>query len=384
MPLQQRVDRDLDAAQLAGVVAAGHHDAVAARIAGTHANEVVVLVGRHDEQGVGLVDAVGGEARKELAECLIVAAKVLFVDRVAGAKSCVGLFVDGREIGGGDRDAVLLHGCHISEGHGRGRPIEARESRVGCPVGRDVGDHVPVQVAHRETRADLRSDVLVPEQAVEAEIPAWFGWQPVGYPAVRGGAERGTLRAVDRDPDEVGRGLCLAVVGRVRGLDRFRGAWTVDGRNVGDALQFDVRRSHRTEVAAGTSVGHPRSGRIVALRVDQIVLTLSGPIEGLRQVRPVGERQGRVRDAIGSVEHEGVAHGLTVAIRVDAGQRREDIGAGVRNDRCVVVVQDRAVPDQEVVQAGHLLDVRRHVRVVAPKVDVVELKLDDMLDRASS
>src|SRR5207302_1673691 len=49
----------------------------------------------------------------------------------------------------------------------------------------------------------------------------------------------------------------------------------------------------------------------------------------------------------------------------------------------VVVVQDGPVADQEVVEVGHLLDVRRDVRVVAPEMDVVELELDDMLDRAA-
>ena len=91
-----------------------------------------------------------------------------------------------------------------------------------------------------------------------------------------------------------------------------------------------------------------------------------------------------MRGTIRPVEEERIAHGLTVAIRVDAGQRREDVGPGVRNDRRVVVVEDGSVAHQEVVEVGHLLDVRWHVRVVTPKVDVVELQLDNVLDRASS
>ena len=91
-----------------------------------------------------------------------------------------------------------------------------------------------------------------------------------------------------------------------------------------------------------------------------------------------------MRGTIRPVEEERIADRLTVAIRVDAGQGREDVGPGVRNHRRVVIVQDGPVADQEVVEIGHLLDVRGDIRVVTAEVDVVELQLDNVLDRASS
>src|SRR5262249_21516336 len=46
------------------------------------------------------------------------------------------------------------------------------------------------------------------------------------------------------------------------------------------------------------------------------------------------------------------------------------------------VVGDRAVALQEAQQVGHLLQVGGHVRVVTREVRVVELDVDDVLDRA--
>jgi hypothetical protein len=47
-----------------------------------------------------------------------------------------------------------------------------------------------------------------------------------------------------------------------------------------------------------------------------------------------------------------------------------------------VVRQQRTVAGQKGDQIRHLLEVGRHVRIVAREVDVVELDLDDVLDRA--
>jgi len=42
--------------------------------------------------------------------------------------------------------------------------------------------------------------------------------------------------------------------------------------------------------------------------------------------------------------------------------------------------KERALVFEEVQQIGHLLEVRRHVRVVPTKMDIVELDIDDVLD----
>ena len=52
----------------------------------------------------------------------------------------------------------------------------------------------------------------------------------------------------------------------------------------------------------------------------------------------------------------------------------------MRDQRCVMFSKERALVFEEVQQIGHLLEVGGHVRVVAPKVDVVELDVDDVLD----
>ena len=52
----------------------------------------------------------------------------------------------------------------------------------------------------------------------------------------------------------------------------------------------------------------------------------------------------------------------------------------MRDQQRVVVGQQHAVVLDEVEQVGHLLQVRRHVGVVAGEVDVVELDVNDVLD----
>jgi len=52
----------------------------------------------------------------------------------------------------------------------------------------------------------------------------------------------------------------------------------------------------------------------------------------------------------------------------------------VRDQGGVIVREQRAVALDEVEQVRHLLEVRRHVRVVTPEVGVVELDVDDVLD----
>ena len=52
----------------------------------------------------------------------------------------------------------------------------------------------------------------------------------------------------------------------------------------------------------------------------------------------------------------------------------------MRDQRCVMFSKERALDFEEVQQIGHLLEVRRHVRVVPTEMDIVELDIDDVLD----
>src|SRR5689334_15435982 len=99
---QQLVERNLDTTELCWIVAASDRDPIAARVAGTNPDEMVALVGGDDEEGVRPVDPVRRQPGKELAEGLVVVAEILFVDRIAGPEPCVGLLMDGRDIGGRD------------------------------------------------------------------------------------------------------------------------------------------------------------------------------------------------------------------------------------------------------------------------------------------
>ena len=45
-----------------------------------------------------------------------------------------------------------------------------------------------------------------------------------------------------------------------------------------------------------------------------------------------------------------------------------------------MIGKKRALLLQEMEEIGHLLEIRRHVRIVAAKVDIVELEINDMLD----
>lgn len=52
----------------------------------------------------------------------------------------------------------------------------------------------------------------------------------------------------------------------------------------------------------------------------------------------------------------------------------------MRDQDRVIARVERAVLLDEIEQIGHLLEVRRHMRIVAGEVDVVEFHVDNMLD----
>src|SRR6185369_17104034 len=69
-----------------------------------------------------------------------------------------------------------------------------------------------------------------------------------------------------------------------------------------------------------------------------------------------------------------------VPVAVQAGERGQDVVAGVRDERRVVVGQERAFAGEEVQQVRYLLQVGRDVRVIPEVVHVVEHERDHVLD----
>jgi hypothetical protein len=71
-----------------------------------------------------------------------------------------------------------------------------------------------------------------------------------------------------------------------------------------------------------------------------------------------------------------------VPVGIEPGQRAQDPARGVRDQDRVVVVVERAVVGEEVLQVRHQLEVGREVRPVTHQVRVVELEIDQVLDAA--
>jgi hypothetical protein len=52
----------------------------------------------------------------------------------------------------------------------------------------------------------------------------------------------------------------------------------------------------------------------------------------------------------------------------------------MRDQRCVVISEQRALVLEKIQQIGHQLEVRWHIWIVAAEVDIIELDIDDVLD----
>ncbi len=394
---QQPVEERVDLADLG--IGAGHMDAVAIGRARRAADEVVVFVRGHDEQRIVLVDAVGGKTREELAERDIIGHELGDVFRFARTE-CMGR---SRQIGAGverQRIAVMRIGDiyvgnrHTCFEHGRGvtqRLTGRRAEGVGeaGPAVR-VGDDAAVGILDRAAavaaggcrRTDHRRDIHVAEQGLEAGITARLVGQCIGT-GVAVVAERAAQRAMHRYAEIVGA-RCLAG-GRVRGRTRqikrrrdrqiLRRTDAENGAHVGrQALEFHIGDRERADVAASTGERRPRRREDLAVFIDQLRLAV-GAERG-----PVQKRAGKADGTVVAEEAIAVRHRHAHAVAIGAGEHGENIGRGMRDQRCVVVAAHRAIVLHEVEQVGHLLEVRWHVGIIPPQVDIVELDVHDMLD----
>ncbi|TMB54935.1 MAG: hypothetical protein E6J47_07385 [Chloroflexi bacterium] len=324
---------------------------------------MVTLVDGEHEQGVALVDAVSGEAGEERTEGLVVALQLVDVGLLPGTKGDVLLAGDPVVVVGigdvavGDRDARLLHLCDVTEGVGREVAIEPGEAHV---VG-GVLDDVAIEVEHRPIRADGRSHVLGPEEAVEPGIAARFLRQHVRLAVVGRRAELVAGGTVNRHADEIGERLA-GIRDHLGGLRRVR---PEDGRDVdGGVLEHDITGRERPNAASRPGVGHPRRRRVHTGLGDHVVRGVERrrvPSAGRREDRrgPVGERDPAVGEpgSIGPVVAERVRDRLTMLVGVDTRQRAHDAARGMRDEHRVVVGQERPVALDEVEQVRHLLQV---------------------------
>ena len=256
--------------------------------------------------------------------------------------------------------------------------------------------------------AELRRHVPVAEQRLEPAVPARLVRQQVGHRGRRRvrlpelhalgvGAERVALGAVHADADVV---RDLGVLERIRvGVELlvFGRPWA---EYLGDVdrgvLQLLVGRGHLADVAAGPGVGHPgrrghgvrrggvrrggrRDRRIDHARV-RVVPGVRGPGRVEDGIGPVGEGARRVGGPVRVVGLVAVGDRHAVPVAVQAGERGQDVVAGVRDERRVVVRHERAVAGEEVQQVRYLLEVGRDIRVVPEVVHVVEHERDHVLD----
>ena len=244
-----------------------------------------------------------------------------------------------------------------------------------------IVDDVAIQVRERPSRTDHRRHILVAEERLEPLIAARLVRQKV-RPSVASQTGVILLAAVHGDADEVRRGL-LGIAGDLGGLRRVRAE---DHRDVAaGVLQFDVGRGDATHIASRARERHPRRWRVLAVggeHVERRVRLHGGIAEVEQRIRPVGEGGGWTAGPVGLEVAITVADRNPVPIWIDTGQRGQDVPGGVRDQRRVMVRQERPVALDEVEQIGYLLEVRRDVEVVAREVDVVELEPDQVLDAA--
>ena len=153
---------------------------------------------------------------------------------------------------------------------------------------------------------------------------------------------------MDRDADEVTRRL-----GRVRlSLHRLRGAGAEDVGDVAVVLQLDVGGRDAAHIAPGSGERDPWRRSVQACGGHVVV----GAAADL--VRPVlkSAREAALR-SVRSVEAVAVRYREALLVGVEAGQRRDDVVGGMRDQRGVVMADHRAVALDEVEQAWHLLEV---------------------------
>ncbi len=352
---------------------------------------MVALIDGEDEQRVRLVDSVRGQTDEEFLERRVVVAELLCVSGLTGTicemdvAGCSMRVVRVGDVRVGDGDSGFLHLGDPGKRNSGLHPVEAWKADM--PV--LILDRVAVKVSHRTAQLNHRIDVLGAEESLETVVAARLVGQEVGPPVVGSAADRGALCAVDADADEVRERLGCRHTRPVGGcLDSLGRTRTEDCRDVDPGvLKNRVCGRHRAKVAPCTGVGNPRCGGDLPVLVDhlrcQIRLSRGRewrPGRAKEWRRPVRERDAGAARPCRCEVAEGVRNRLAHPVGIDASERRQDPGRGVGNQRCVIVSHQNAVVRDEIEQVRHLFEIRGYVRVVSPKVRVVELDVDHMLD----
>jgi hypothetical protein len=139
-------------------------------------------------------------------------------------------------------------------------------------------------------------------------------------------------------------------------------------------LELDIGHREGADVAAGAGERNPWRRMDLAALIDHLRHRCDAQIVG-----PVGEGAGEFRAGAVEIENR-IADRHAHLLAIDAGERGQDIHRRVGDERRVMIGEQRALLLHEMQQIGHLLEIRRHFRIVAAQMDVVELDIDDVLD----
>ena len=136
------------------------------------------------------------------------------------------------------------------------------------------------------------------------------------------------------------------------------------------------------DITARACERYPGRRHVVARGGGQGIGLVHGRGINIRDlVGPIKKRQGEkdTRQAASRTKNaEIVGNEYTVVVRVQAGLGGENVIRCVRNQNRMIAGIERAVLLDEVQQIGHLLQIRRHVRIVAREMDVIEFHVNHM------
>src|SRR5215813_7886129 len=152
-------------------------------------------------------------------------------------------------------------------------------------------------------------------------------------------------------------------------LTRFERAWTEDLVDVvAVVFEHHVDTGHGAEVAAVVHKRYPRRLHVLAVAVDHLEWLHARRIGRVRRyfVGPVGKGRSVVRaQTAGVVVLEAVRDGDAVLVAIQTGYSGEQVVRGVRDERRVLVGQQRAAALEEIEEVRHLLQIGLHIWIVA-------------------
>src|SRR5262249_17221798 len=117
------------------------------------------------------------------------------------------------------------------------------------------------------------------------------------------------------------------------------------------SFKFDIRNREAADVAACARERNPGSRSGLAEFVDHLRLTVTA------ERCPIQERTSKTDGPIGAEKAIAVGDRHAHAVAIDAGLRRENVGGGVRDQRCVMIAADGAVIENKIQKVRHLFKI---------------------------